>query len=343
MRAASTAQEAAHPCRHACASVLHRGRPARSARVFRLLAQGHRQRRDGRAAGEARHPQGRRRRSNGAHEHEWPLARTQWTKFYLDLSEPAAGTGREHRRPRRGQSGEDRRAHLFRERLCAKAARPPRPRPSSRGRACSPAWAISLDTPPLAAGHRDHRAGRRGAVGIERDRGHGSVPHAPQHRCRRQRGVGDRPAGRAGAGRERLAARLAPRARSGAVAAVSAVSQAQAAAVSHARRNREGGGRDLADLDGVQERPPHPARHPAARRRRQPVHYMHYHADYNTGTNTIYAGGDKESYLLLPVIPAAGRLRKTARDGETIHDPNQSLHPRPPWLRCCCARTCSPG
>lgn len=32
--------------------------------------------------------------------------------------------------------------------------------------------------------------------------------------------------------------------------------------------------------------------------------YMHYHADYNTGTNTIYAGGDKESYLLLPVIPA---------------------------------------
>jgi putative CocE/NonD family hydrolase len=32
--------------------------------------------------------------------------------------------------------------------------------------------------------------------------------------------------------------------------------------------------------------------------------YMHYHADYNTGTNTIYSGGDKESYLLLPVIPS---------------------------------------
>jgi predicted acyl esterase len=31
--------------------------------------------------------------------------------------------------------------------------------------------------------------------------------------------------------------------------------------------------------------------------------YMHYHADYNTGTNTIYSGGDRESYLLLPVIP----------------------------------------
>jgi predicted acyl esterase len=33
------------------------------------------------------------------------------------------------------------------------------------------------------------------------------------------------------------------------------------------------------------------------------VHYTHYHADYNDGTNTIYSGGDKESYLLLPVIP----------------------------------------
>jgi uncharacterized protein len=32
--------------------------------------------------------------------------------------------------------------------------------------------------------------------------------------------------------------------------------------------------------------------------------YMHYHADYNTGTNTIHSGGQYESYLLLPVIPA---------------------------------------
>ena len=32
--------------------------------------------------------------------------------------------------------------------------------------------------------------------------------------------------------------------------------------------------------------------------------YLHYHADYNTGTNTVYAGGERESYLLLPVIPA---------------------------------------
>jgi uncharacterized protein len=33
--------------------------------------------------------------------------------------------------------------------------------------------------------------------------------------------------------------------------------------------------------------------------------YRHYHADYNIGAeNTIYAGGDKASYLMLPVIPA---------------------------------------
>ncbi|MDO8596584.1 MAG: CocE/NonD family hydrolase, partial [Sulfuricaulis sp.] len=32
--------------------------------------------------------------------------------------------------------------------------------------------------------------------------------------------------------------------------------------------------------------------------------YTHYHGDYNAGAeNTIYAGGDKASYLLLPVIP----------------------------------------
>jgi putative CocE/NonD family hydrolase len=37
------------------------------------------------------------------------------------------------------------------------------------------------------------------------------------------------------------------------------------------------------------------------------VPYTHYHADYNAGAqNTVYAGGDKPSYLLLPVIPPKG-------------------------------------
>src|SRR5262245_66602705 len=33
--------------------------------------------------------------------------------------------------------------------------------------------------------------------------------------------------------------------------------------------------------------------------------YTHYAADYNSGTNTIYAGGSRASHLLLPVIPAS--------------------------------------
>ncbi len=32
--------------------------------------------------------------------------------------------------------------------------------------------------------------------------------------------------------------------------------------------------------------------------------YTHYAADYNSGNNTIYTGGSRASYLLLPVIPA---------------------------------------
>jgi hypothetical protein len=40
------------------------------------------------------------------------------------------------------------------------------------------------------------------------------------------------------------------------------------------------------------------------------VHYTHYHADYNTGTNSIHAGGDRASYLLLPVIPATEASRR---------------------------------
>ena len=52
------AQEAAHAHRLARPSVLHRGGQARSAPLVRLLAQGHRQRHHGRAAGQAGDPQG---------------------------------------------------------------------------------------------------------------------------------------------------------------------------------------------------------------------------------------------------------------------------------------------
>jgi uncharacterized protein len=35
------------------------------------------------------------------------------------------------------------------------------------------------------------------------------------------------------------------------------------------------------------------------------AHYLHYHADYNFGINTVYAGGEMDSHLLLPIIPAS--------------------------------------
>ena len=53
----------------------------------------------------------------------------------------------------------------------------------------------------------------------------------------------------------------------------------------------------MADVDGVQAGPSHPRDGIGS------APYTHYHADYNVGDNTIYSGGDKESYLLLPIIP----------------------------------------
>src|SRR5215471_1636437 len=82
------AQEAPHPRRHACASILLRGRAARSAALLRLLAQSI----DNGVMSEPPVKLAIRKGRNEVEwrfEHEWPLARTQWTKFYFDLSQPA--------------------------------------------------------------------------------------------------------------------------------------------------------------------------------------------------------------------------------------------------------------
>ena len=35
------------------------------------------------------------------------------------------------------------------------------------------------------------------------------------------------------------------------------------------------------------------------------LYFSHFHADYNQGAlNTVYSGGNRESYLLLPIIPS---------------------------------------
>src|SRR5262249_6080169 len=88
------AQEAPHPRRHACASILLRGRAARSAALLRLLAQSI----DNGVMSEPPVKLAIRKGRNEVEwrfEHEWPLARTQWTKFYFDLSQAApANAGR---------------------------------------------------------------------------------------------------------------------------------------------------------------------------------------------------------------------------------------------------------
>ena len=121
------AQEAAHPGRHARASVLHRGGPARSAPLLRLLAQGHRQRRDGRAAGEARDPQGPRR------DRMAPRARMAARAHAMDqvLFRPVAAAARrraERRRAGLDQSGRGPARAPIRRPASARWARPRRRR-----------------------------------------------------------------------------------------------------------------------------------------------------------------------------------------------------------------------
>ncbi len=62
------------------------------------------------------------------HEHEWPLARTQWTKFYFDVSKAADG-----KEPRVGslvkrEAREGQRPAPIRRSISAPWARPRRPR-----------------------------------------------------------------------------------------------------------------------------------------------------------------------------------------------------------------------
>src|SRR5437660_10806968 len=141
-------------------------------------------------------------------EQEWPLARTQWTKFYFDLSQPAPGApanaGRLVAANPQACSSRTYPASSLGSMGSTSAA-------SSQvmGGAIPPGLGIALETPPLAQGRGGHRPGRRGAVGRELNRGHGSVSHHPQPRWRRQRSAGDGPARDAGAGGARMAACVA--------------------------------------------------------------------------------------------------------------------------------------
>ena len=200
------------------------------------------------------------------HENEWPIARTQWTKLYLDFSKPDGAEGK-------GIAGA-----LAKAKPAAAAARTYSAGSAGHGGHISGAAhdaGISLVTPPLEQDTEITGPLMAKLWVSSTTEDMDSAAYAAQHRSRRQRRARGRPAGTAGAGGEGLAAGLAPRARSGPVAALSALSQASAAALARAERDHGGRGRDLADLHGVQEGPPHPSRYPAARRHRQrPLHAL---------------------------------------------------------------------
>src|SRR5207249_7651898 len=73
--------------------------------------------------------------------------------------------------------------------------------------------------------------------------------------------------------RQRMASRIASRARRKLVVTVSALSRASHAKLAQSTRAGAHGGGDLAHLDGIQARTPHPPRRPAARWYRQRAVY----------------------------------------------------------------------
>ena len=157
------------------------------------------------------------------HEHEWPLARTAMDQI---LFRPGAAGER--------RAGKFRPARLRKSKAGRVAQlRGLEPRLdgfdlggllASDGRRHQAGHGDRARHSAAAARHRGDRPARRDVLGVEFERGHGPVSHAAQFRCGGQRGAGDRPAGLAGAGRQRLAARLAPRARCGPDLALSPLS-----------------------------------------------------------------------------------------------------------------------
>ncbi len=116
------------------------------------------------------------------HENEWPIARTQWTKFYLDAGRPLrASTSRRTRTDAAVRSD---------------GRRPDFPDAAARAR------------------DRDHRAGGRQAVRVFGQQRRRPLPGAASVRAGRQGGRVPGLERSAHAGRPRLAARLASQARS---------------------------------------------------------------------------------------------------------------------------------
>jgi predicted acyl esterase len=230
------------------------------------------------------------------HEHEWPLARTRWTKLYFDLSQPdGAGALVEHNP---GQTASRTYAASSLGSMGSTSAA------SSQvmGGGIKPGMGIALETAPLpedvevtgplaariwvssstedmdlfltlrhfdAAGNEIMETGQQGtpvpvAKGWLRVSHREldpalTLPYRPYHRHQRRLYL-----------------------RPGEIVPVDVEIWPTSMVFAKGHRIRL----DVQPRDGVGSQG-----------------YLHYHADYNAGTNTVYAGGARESYLLLPVIP----------------------------------------
>jgi len=234
------------------------------------------------------------------HEHEWPLGRTRWTKFYLDLS-PAQGASPvgalTENKPPRAESRTYSASSLGSMGSTSAASS------QVLGGGIKPGMGVSFETPPIAAdteitgplaavlwvssssedmdlfltlrnfdadGKEVMETGQQGApvpvakgwlrVSHRELDPELSLPYRPYHRHVRR-------------------LYLKP----GEIVRVEVEIWPTSMVFKKGHRIRL----DVQPRDGVGS-----------------SHYMHYHADYNSGAaNTVHAGGDMDAHLLLPVIP----------------------------------------
>ncbi len=149
-------------------------------------------------------------------ENEWPLARTRWTKYFLQPDGQGLG--------------------------------PDTPAAETTLSYETTGDGLTFRTPPLTQAPRDHRPGRGQTVGVVANHRRRSVPGAAPVRSRRPGGHLHRRQRSARAGGIRLAARLAPQARPENVAAVPALAHARRGMAAQAGRAGRARHRDLADL-----------------------------------------------------------------------------------------------
>ena len=219
------------------------------------------------------------------HEEEWPIPRTQWTKYHLD-----ANYG-----------------------LSAKA-------PNGGGKLTFDALGDGLTFLTAAAGEgdRDHRADRGEAPHLVVHQGRRPLPGGARALAEHEGGRVPGRARSAHADRARLAARLAPQARQEAQPAVSPVSHPRREAAAQARRGLRARHRDLADLHRGAGRLPHRLdgararlRLPGRQRRAALQHEERVHRRAGRSCTTTRATGRSRSMAARPRSTSARAARTT--------------------------------